>query len=188
MPRTLHLVKHGRPDIVPGVPAHEWALAPGALDGLDALAARLRPRPQLVVSSEEPKARATAAALAGLLGVPWRPMVGLHEQLRYTASLHADPADFQAELRGFFARPGEVVSGEESADDTHTRFRNAVNAVMRANPQDVVAVVAHGTVISLLAARAANTDPYALWASLGLLEHVTLGWPAGPEAGREPAS
>ncbi|WP_394649015.1 hypothetical protein [uncultured Deinococcus sp.] len=36
-----------------------------------------------------------------------------------------------------------------------------------ANPQEVVAVVAHGTVISLL-------------------EHVRLDWPDGPRTGREP--
>ena len=33
MPRTLHLIKHGPPQIVSGVPAHEWGLAPDALEG-----------------------------------------------------------------------------------------------------------------------------------------------------------
>jgi len=78
MPRTLHLIKHGKPRIVPGVPARDWELAGGALAGLPALVAR------------------------------------------------------------FFAHPGEVVSGEESADDARVRFGNAVNAVMQASPQDTV--------------------------------------------------
>lgn len=77
-------------------------------------------------------------------------MLGLHEQLRYTAPFRTAPADFQAELRALPARPGEVVSGEESAGGAHARFRHAVNAVMRDHPQEVVAVVAHVTVISLL--------------------------------------
>lgn len=94
-------------------------------------------------------------------------MLGLHEQLRYTAPFRTAPADFQAAQLGLLARPGEVVSGEEGAGGAHTRFRRAVNAAMRANPQEVVAVVAHGTVISLL-------------------EHVTLDWPNGPRTGREP--
>ena len=68
MPRTLHLIKHGQPTLVPGVPAHEWLLAPGALDGLPGLVARLDPRPGLVACSEEPKAKATAQALAAALG------------------------------------------------------------------------------------------------------------------------
>lgn len=91
-------------------------------------------------------------------------MLGLHEQLRYTAPFRTAPADFQAELRALPVRPGEVVSGEEGAGGAHARFRRAVNAVMRANPQEVVA---HVTVISLL-------------------EHVTLDWPDGPRTGREP--
>ena len=45
--------------------------------------------------------------------------------------------------------------GEESADDAHRRFASAINAVLKVNPQPpTLAVVAHGTVISLLAARA----------------------------------
>jgi broad specificity phosphatase PhoE len=178
MTRTLHLIKHGQPQIQPGVPAHEWTLAPGALDALPALAARLTPRPGVVVSSEEPKARATGEWLAAHLHVPFRAMLGLHEQLRYTAPFHADVRDFQADLHRFFAHPDEVVSGEESARDARARFTNAVTAVMRANPHDTVAVVAHGTVISLLVAHHnPQVDVTQFWTDLPLLGAVTLDWP-----------
>ncbi|AFD25728.1 hypothetical protein [Deinococcus gobiensis] len=100
------------PVTVPGVPAHEWALAPDALAGLDTLAAHAR------------AARATAVHRA------------LSHRPGRLSGCAARPA-----------RPGEVVSGEEGAGGAHARFRRAVNAVMRANPQEVVA---HGTVISLL--------------------------------------
>lgn len=177
MPRTLHLIKHGQPSIVPGVPAHEWELAADALSDLSALTGKLSPAPQLVVCSEEPKAKATAQALASAWGVPLRPMLGLHEQLRYTSPFHADERDFQAEMARFFALPDEVVSGEERADDARLRFTNAVNAVMLANAQDSIAIVAHGTVISLYVARANGLDPLPLWSALKLLDAVTLDWP-----------
>ncbi|WP_309570450.1 histidine phosphatase family protein [Deinococcus sp.] len=177
MLRTLHLIKHGKPQIVPGVPAHEWELAEDALDGLDALIACLRPLPQLVVSSFEPKAQATAAALAAALSVPHRPMHGLHEQLRYTSPFHMNQADFEAEMRSFFEHPAQIVSGEESADDARTRFGNAVHAVLAANPQECIAVVAHGTVISSLVAHANGIDPWPLWRGLGLLDVVTVDVP-----------
>lgn len=169
MPRTLHLIKHGQPEIVPGVPAHEWALSPGALDGLPELVYALWPRPDLVVCSEEPKARATAQALADAEGLPLRPMVGLHEQLRYTAPWRDDPAAFEADIARFYAEPASIVSGEESADDAHRRFANAVRAVVAANPQETIALVGHGTVISLLVARANGLDPLDVWRSTGLL-------------------
>lgn len=178
MARTLHLIKHARPTLVPGVPAHGWNLAPGALEGLPALATRLQPPPGLVVSSEEGKARETGQALAAHLGVPFRAMLGLHEHLRYTVPVHPNPADFEAEAARFFAHPTEVVFGEESAEDARTRFGNAVRAVMLAHPQEEsVAIVAHGTVISLLVAAANGMDPFRVWKGLGLLEALTVEWP-----------
>lgn len=177
MPRTLHLVKHGQPHILPGVPAHEWHLAEGALSGLPGLISRLCPLPDVVVSSEETKAVSTAQGLAAALGVPCRRMLGLHEQLRYTVPICPDPADFHAALERFFDHPTEVVFGEESADDARRRFANAVGAVMRRRTEDSVAVVAHGTVISLLAAHAGDLDPRPLWKNLGLLGALTLDWP-----------
>ncbi|THF85776.1 histidine phosphatase family protein [Deinococcus sp. KSM4-11] len=177
MPRTLHLIKHGKPRLIPGIPAHEWELADDALEHLDGLIARLSPPPHLIVSSFEPKAQATAAALAATLGVPHRPMHGLHEQLRYTAPFHADPADFEADLRRFFEHPTQIVSGEESADDARTRFANAIQAALHANPHDTLAVVAHGTVISLLVAHANRLDPWPLWRNFGLLDAVTVDVP-----------
>ena len=184
MPRTLHLIKHGKPQFVAGVPAHEWPLAPDALTELPALAARLDPRPDVIVCSLEPKAHATAQALADHLSIPLRPMHGLHEQLRYTARCHADPADFQAEYRAFFAQPDRLVVGEETARAAHTRFSNAVNAVMAANPQPTVAVVAHGTVISLLVAALRGVEPYPLWQDLPLLGVLSVPWEPGPVGAR----
>ncbi|GGK12509.1 phosphoglycerate mutase [Deinococcus malanensis] len=177
MPRTLHLVKHGQPYILAGVPAHEWQLAEGALTGLPGLISRLRPVPDVVVSSEEAKAVSTGQGLAAALGVPSRRMLGLHEHLRYTAPVYPDPADFQAAVERFFDHPAQVVFGEESADDARRRFANAVEAVMRRQTEDSVAIVAHGTVISLLVAHGAGLDPRALWKNLGLLGALTLDWP-----------
>ncbi|MFC4427675.1 histidine phosphatase family protein [Deinococcus navajonensis] len=176
MARTLHLIKHGCPHIVPGTPAHDWALAQNALEGLHVLADRLFPPPGLVVSSEEPKAIATAEALARILNVPRRRMLGLHEHLRYTTAF-VSPEVFQAQVQRFFLEPDVLVMGEESATDARTRFRNAIHAVMQGNPYGCVAVVAHGTVISLLAEEMGGTDPTALWRSLDFLGHVSLAWP-----------
>lgn len=176
MPRTLHLIKHGQPALDHALPAHEWELAPDALHHLPVLATHLDPLPQIVVSSEEPEAKATAQALANLLDLPYRTMLGLHEQLRYTNQLWPH-AEFQERYRQFFAEPAQVVVGEESADAAHARFSNAVAAVMAVNTQEMVAVVAHGTVISLLVGRATGRDPYVLWQELELLQAVTLKWP-----------
>jgi len=43
-----------------------------------------------------------------------------------------------------------------------------VRKVLDEREEEVVTIVAHGTVISLLIARYNDLDPYALWRSLGL--------------------
>lgn len=175
MPRTLHLIKHGRPAAHPGARAHDWDLAPGALDTIPALAARLGPVPALVVTSEERKARATGEALAARLNVPVRAMLGLHEHLRYTVPWGSQE-EFEASCHAFFRHPSELVLGEETADEAHVRFRNAISAVMGANGGDV-AVVAHGTVISLLVARAGGLDPVPMWQALDFCGVLRVTWP-----------
>lgn len=177
MPRTLHLIKHGKPQIIPNVSAHEWQLADDALDELPRLLDRLKPTPHIILCSEEPKAKATAQALAAALGVPCRPMLGLHEHLRYSNEL-TSAAEFRGRFRRFFAEPASVVVGEESANDARTRFGNALRAAMLANPQESVAVVAHGTVISLVVAAVNNADAFLLWQALKCLDSLTLDWPS----------
>lgn len=179
MSRVLHLIRHAMPALDPERPSHEWELAPGALGGLPALAETLRPRPDIVVSSEEPKALATAQALAQVLDVPYRRMLGLHEQLRYTVPFYGQPGEFQAEMRRFFAHPAEVVSGEESADLARKRFTAALRAVMATYPQGCVAVVTHGTVRSLYVAQANGLEAYALWQQQSLLDALSVEWPSG---------
>ncbi|MCY1702801.1 MULTISPECIES: histidine phosphatase family protein [Deinococcus] len=180
MSRTLHLVRHAKPALDPARPSHEWHLAPGALDGLPALLETLSPRPEVVVCSTEPKAQATAEALAAALGVSCCTMLGLHEQLRYTVPLYSHPSDFQAAMRRFFQCPAEVVSGEESANIARERFTAALHAVMAVHLQSSVAVVTHGTVRSLYVAHA-NTglDAYTLWQQQQLLDTLSVEWPGG---------
>ena len=66
---TLHLVRHGRPLVVPGTPAAAWDLDPASYDDVWALRARLRARAAWF-TSPEPKAVQTAQLLTdGEVGV-----------------------------------------------------------------------------------------------------------------------
>ncbi|ADV66754.1 histidine phosphatase family protein [Deinococcus maricopensis] len=176
MTRTRHLIKHARPAPTPGVPAHHWPAHPHGLTGVPTLAARLNPTPGVVIRSEELKAEQTAAALARTLGVPARRMLGLHEHLRYTVPCGTQ-TDFDARVAEFFAQPTRCVMGEESADLARARYHAAVTATMGAHPHPCVAVVAHGTVIRLLAAHLTGQNAHPLWRHLDFLGHLTVPWP-----------
>jgi broad specificity phosphatase PhoE len=175
--RYLILVKHAMPEIVPDVPAREWRLSDDGRRQSQVLAGRLAAyAPEIVVTSNEPKAAETGAIVATALGRPTRFKTGLHEHDRTNVPFGS--ADrFAADVRRFFAQPDRLVHGRETADDAHRRFAAAIDEVLRAYPTENVAVVAHGTVIALFVARATGSDGYELWERLELPAYVVLELP-----------
>ncbi len=76
--------------------------------------------------------------------------------------------EFGRAARNFFERPDDLVWGNETARQAGSRFEGAVRGVLDEREEEVVTIVAHGTVISLLVARYNDLDAYALWRGLGL--------------------
>lgn len=72
---------------------------------------------------------------------------------RPAAPLLSSQDAFRARVQALLSRPDERVFGDETANEAYARFRTAVRAVMRTHAGNV-AIVAHGTVIALLVARA----------------------------------
>ncbi len=126
-----------------------------------------------MVSSEEPKARETAEIAAERLGIGRSVYPGLHEHDRTGVPFLSDE-DFGRAARGFFEAPDELVWGNEAAEAAGSRFDGAVRKVLEEQEGEVVTIVAHGTVISLLTARYNDLDAYTLWRSLGLPSFCVL--------------
>lgn len=141
------------------------------------LAENLRPHePESVVSSEEPKAVETAEILSERLGIGSVAHPGLHEHDRTDVPFLGDD-EFYRTARTFFQNPGEPVWGDETADQARERFEGAVQNVLDERGEAVTAVVAHGTVISLLVARHNEVDAYGFWRELGLPSFCILSAP-----------
>lgn len=173
----LILVKHAMPVIDPERPAPEWVLsAQGRADSIG-LAHCLRGyRPQVIISSDEPKAAETAQIAGAELGTPVHIRPGLHEHDRWRVP-YLPSAEFRASVYRFFSNPSGLAFGQETADQAHERFSGALQAAVQAHPVANVVVVAHGTVISLFVARMTGTQPYPLWERLGLPSFVAVSWP-----------
>ncbi|HVA93062.1 MAG TPA: histidine phosphatase family protein [Chloroflexota bacterium] len=129
--------------------------------------------PSAIVCSVEPKARETGALVAAHLGIGYEVDAGMHEHERQTAGYLA-VADFHATIERLFAQPDSLVFGEETARQAQDRFVRAVEQAAGRYPQETIAIVAHGTVIALFAARHAGIDPFPLWQQLGLPSFVTF--------------
>lgn len=171
-PKTLILVKHARPVVVPDLPAAQWPLSEAGRAACEPLARALAPwRPETLIASEEPKAAETARLAAERLGAPWRTAPGLHEHDREGAPFFADAAAFAAAVETLFTQPDARVYGRETASEALRRFTAALDAAVVNHTDQRVAVVAHGTVIALYVARQCGLsarEGYDLWRRLGL--------------------
>lgn len=119
----------------------------------------------------------TARLAAGRLGAEHLAFPGLHKHDR-TGAPFLDAEGFDQAARTFFANPGRLVWGNETAEQALERFDRAVRAVLDSREEkEVVAVVAHGTVISLFIAQYNDVEAYALWRKLGLPSFSILSVP-----------
>ena len=175
--QTLILIKHSLPEIVAGLPACEWRLSDAGRDRCKALAERVAShRSTRLVASREPKAYETAEQVATHLNLPLTAEDDLHEHIRREVGL-LRPEEFEAAVARFFAHPGDLVFGSETADQAHRRFAQALSRILARNGNETVAVVTHGRVLTLFVTRALGLDPFAFWKRLGLPSFVVMAWP-----------
>ena len=169
----LLLVRHARPRVDPGTPSSEWELSPEGRQAAGALAGRLAAfAPVRAIMSPEPKARRTASAVCGPLGLGPEADAGLAETRRRSVGV-LSPEALEAGIARFFAEPDRLVFGEETADAAFDRFSAAVERHRPASGP--MLVFSHGTVISLYVSRLSGVDPMSFWRSLQLPHALALG-------------
>jgi broad specificity phosphatase PhoE len=119
----------------------------------------------------------TAALVGERLGIYVEAVEGLHEHERRHVPIMELTA-LESLVADFFARPRELVFGDETAAQAMMRFSRAVNRLIRETGEGNLVIVAHGTVISLFVAARNHLDPYELWKRLDLPSYVVLALPA----------
>ena len=166
----LFLVRHGRPLIVPGLPAAEWELDPAGFDAVWALreAGRLPPRAAWYCSPE-PKAVQTAQVLADV-------EVGVVEDLREHARGPGWVEDFASAVREAFADPDRSVRpGWEPLAACRERVTAAVRRIRDVHGDEDVVLVGHGTAWTLAVADLSGRAPdLARWESLAMPDVLTV--------------
>ncbi len=166
------------PQIDPDIPSRQWNLSAEGVDRCLPLAQRLAGyRPDIIITSDEPKAIETGWLVAQHLALPCQIGQDLHEQERETAPFFPTVEDFQAAVKRFFEVPDQVVFGEESADAAHFRFANAIADVQSQYPDQTLVIITHGTVLTLFISRLFGLAPYPFWESLTLPSFVVLEHP-----------
>lgn len=175
--RKLILVRHSLPAIAGEEPASQWQLSEEGRRRCGRLAELLAAhRPSAIVTSTEPKAIETGQIVGERLGIPVEAAPNLHEHERPGSGLDT-PEQFEGKVARLLENPGEPVFGAETGDQARERFSDAVDDVMKQHPAGNVAIVSHGTVMTLFVARATGVDPVTFWKGLGLPAFVVLSHP-----------
>jgi broad specificity phosphatase PhoE len=169
----LHLVRHGRPAIDRGRPAHEWPLDPAYADDVRALCPRLRVN-AVWFSSPEPKALATACLLTD---DPVEVVDDLREHERHTTEWMPD---FESVVRRAFEHPDEpAYDGWEPLSVTTKRVVAAVEGILARYPGRDIALAGHGTAWTVLRAELMGEPPDLAWWSRHSLPDLTSVEPGG---------
>jgi 2,3-bisphosphoglycerate-dependent phosphoglycerate mutase len=177
--QKLLLIRHAQPEITPGTPARQWPLSPAGRESAYQLARciALEYRPAALLTSPEDKARETASIIGSFLDLPVAIIPDLHEHKREHTSW-LSPETWEATLTAFFSRPTELILGEETAQQALRRFQAAIESILAAHPSGDLAIVTHGTVLTLFVAHHnPQIDALAFWHALKLPELVGLELP-----------
>jgi broad specificity phosphatase PhoE len=176
--RKLVLVRHSVPELVVGVPASLWQLSDEGRRRCQGLADRLAPYDlAAVITSTEPKAIETGQIVADSLNLTPQTAPDLHEHERGVVTSMGSQEAFQAQVSRFFQHPDELILGHETANQAHARFSSAVAAVIEGRPHGNLAIIAHGTVMTLFIARTSGLDPVRFWRGLGMPAFIVLSLP-----------
>lgn len=164
-PQLLVLAKHAEPAVDPAIAANQWPLTEAGRAAAQRLGVAWRDLGiDLVVSSTERKAVETGQIAAEALGVTFQTGHDLHEHER---PFIADRAAFDAQMATFFLdRPAH--------QPVERRFTAGLDALVKAHRGLRLAVVAHGTVLSLHLAARYGVDAATTWSRWGMPGYVVV--------------
>lgn len=163
----LILVRHAQVVMDPDIPVERWGLSPeGEVAALALLQHPALSNVDVVMSSPEPKALATAGLLAVEAPVVTEP--DLRELDRLRLGWLPDEDAYPAVVREILAHPGRSVRGCERAEDAQRRIVHAIDRMVERYPQQTVAVGHHGIVLTLYLSRlmGLETPSLTLWQSI----------------------
>jgi broad specificity phosphatase PhoE len=180
--RKLIFIRHSAVSKDPNISPHDWPLSEDGRSRTHALLPRLTPvseaPPTRFITSHEPKAMETGQILADALDKPCTTAPGLQEHDRLGTPYYANQAEFENIISRLFTQPTELVFGNETADQARTRFTQAIHTLLAQHPTDTLAIVTHGTVLTLfLAHHNPQLDPIPFWRNLQLPDLVIVSLP-----------
>ena len=178
--RYLLFIRHAAVVQDPTISSHAWVLSEDGRSHTRALIPYITPyTPTRIITSHEQKAIQTGQIIAEALDLPRTATPGLQEHDRTGAPYFEDVAEFHNTIQQLFLQPDELIFGVETATQARTRFSQAIHTLLAQYPNDTLAIVSHGTVLTLfLVHHNPHLDPISFWQQLKLPDLVVVSVPA----------
>ena len=176
--RSLLLIRHSETKQEPAISSHKWRLTDEGQQRCKRLAEKLTPfRLAVIFTSTEEKAVQTGKLTAEFLNIRNQTAPDLHEQKRDNEGYYSTVEAFQNAVINLFRQPDRLVFGQETANQALARFSGGLNHLLEQQPTGNLAIVSHGTVMSLFVAAHADIDVVDFWKGLGMPALVRLSLP-----------
>jgi broad specificity phosphatase PhoE len=178
MDHPLILIRHAKSKPDPALSANLWPLSDiGKQQAVDLSQTLSAYDLNQIFSSTEPKAIATAQFAADGLKVPHKIADRLHEHDRSNSPYFETQAEFESTVINLFQYPQDLVYGSETAAQAQQRFVDAAQQLCQQHPDKTLAIVSHGTVMTLFVAAFNSMDVVAFWKALDFTSCVVLSRP-----------
>jgi broad specificity phosphatase PhoE len=154
---------------------HEWDLSEQGRAQAQALsAAPFWKNVSSLYVSNQSKAIEAAHIIVAEHHIDVIPLAGLAEVGR-GPEVYTSAADYNSILEQFFTYPDRSVSGWESSGMALRRFENAVEQILSHRPQGSIAILSHGTILTLYTAKLDGELPaLARWRNIGFATVTTV--------------
>lgn len=176
--KKLLFIRHSDVQRNPATPSREWLLSEDGRSRARQLAPQIVPHnPTRIITSDEPKARETGHIIANELSLPWQPATNLHEHDRQGAPFFTSKEAFETAVARFFNNPDTLVFGNETANQAFERFDTAVHRLIADYPEDILAIVTHGTVLTLFLAHYNPFASFPFWQNMQMPDLFVVSLP-----------
>ncbi|NQW17962.1 MAG: histidine phosphatase family protein [Chloroflexi bacterium] len=176
--RELILIRHAESQLDPSTPAEAWGLTSTGVKQARAVGAELKDAGIVAIfCSLEPKARQTADLIADMVGLRSRNLKDLAEHRRDSWGFLGDE-EFNQAIHEVFDVPDTSVIGAETGKRALSRFTNAIAAADEKSSPGPIALVSHGTVMSLFLSKTTGEPAGPIWEAMDFAEVFRVEWEA----------
>ena len=171
----LYLIRHPLTHVDPTRPSAEWDLSEQGRQQVDALiSAPFWKGVAALYSSEQMKALGPAKMIGESYQIPVTALPGIAE-VRRDKQVYRTNSSHQLILQEFFKSPDKVIEGWERAAAALDRFVQSTQHVVKNHPNESIALLSHGTILTLYTAFLDKQPPtLARWVKIGFASVATV--------------